>query len=301
MKQTFTKITVVLKPNVINDYYNLLPNLVSWLTRRKKQIQFLDTEEPRIQKIFPNLKGKRPFTYLKTGQLFNKSDLIITLGGDGTLIGVARLANNKRTPIFGVNLGRLGFITEFSKKEFFEDLDQIFSGNIHIFKVPLLKAEVQRKNQESLVEIFLNDAVLSKYEMARMLTISLTINDEHVYSLSGDGLIVSSAIGSTAYSLAAGGPIMHPEVPAIIITPICPHSLSYRPMVIPEKYIYEIQVTSHHDHVVLTLDGQKAIPITNKEKIVITKNSNRFVYLIKNPQRNYFHTLKEKFDYGRRN
>lgn len=298
-KSEFERITIVLKPNAVKEYYNLLPNLASWLQRRKKTIQFLAQDEARVQKIFQN-KSKKLFSYIDATKCFRKSDLIITLGGDGTLIGTARLAGRSKTPIFGVNLGHLGFITEFSKNEFYEELDKIFRGDLTVIPVPLITAEVVGKDKATIKEIFLNDAVVSKYEMSRMLGLALTINDEHVYNFSGDGIIISSALGSTAYSLAAGGPIMHPQVRALIVTPICPHSLSYRPMVVPETYDIQIQVNSAHDQVTLTLDGQRAVQISQTDKLFIKKDPKNVVYLVKNPQRYYFHTLKEKFDHGKR-
>lgn len=292
-------ITIVLKPKVITEFLQTIPNLTKWLLKRKKTIHFLDYEVDRINKIFKN--NLKNINFITMDDMYKVSDLIITLGGDGTLIGVARKATKSTPPIFGVNMGRLGFITEFSKVDFFDDLTSFFNHGLEIFKQSLYKVEVWDKLKLHQKGFFLNDAVISKNEISRMFTLSISANDEHICNLSGDGLIVSSPIGSTAYSLAAGGSIIHPLVNALALTPICPHSLSNRPFVIPNSFAVEIRIPDRNTEVTLTLDGQETFTITNNMHIKISKSSNRSIKMIKNTNRTYFHTLKEKFTHGRRN
>ena len=198
-------------------------------------------------------------------------------------------------------MGRLGFITEFAKADLFEDLTSFFNHGLEIYKENLFKVEIWEKDQLRQKGFFLNDAVISKNEISRMFTLSIDSNDEHVCNLSGDGLIISSPIGSTAYSLAAGGSIIHPAVNAIAITPICPHSLSNRPFIIPNTFTVEIRLPDKDTEVTLTLDGQEAFTLNNKMLMKVSKSTNRSIKMIKNPNRTYFHTLKEKFTHGRRN
>lgn len=157
------------------------------------------------------------------------------MGGDGTLIGVSRNVKKNSPPIFGVNMGNLGFITEFSKVEFFDQLENTIKGTYKLTSLPLYQVEVTRKNKVTFKGTFLNDLVINNNLVSKMLTLSVESEGEHIYNLSGDGLIISSPIGSTAYSLAAGGPIISPSVNAITLTPICAHSLTHRPLVIPDN------------------------------------------------------------------
>ncbi|MFZ4712995.1 MAG: NAD(+)/NADH kinase [Bacteriovoracaceae bacterium] len=298
-QRQYQKITVVLKPVVINEFYNLLPNLKLWLERRKKQIQFLDHEVARLHKIY-KAKDLDQIKFIKESELFSESDLIISLGGDGTLLGICRKSKSSNTPIFGLNLGHLGFLTEFTKSEFFENLSQFFDGKYKIKRQSLYRVKVMTANKLRFQEVFLNDAVLNKKDIARMFTLKVDADSELIYNISGDGLIISSTLGSTAYSLAAGGPIVHPDVKALILTPICAHGLTHRPLVIPDEYKIQVKTLNQEDNVLLTLDGQVAIDVNSKDAILIEKDKKKYVYLVKNPERTFFQTLKEKFDYGRR-
>ncbi len=292
------KISIILKPDNISDFTNLLPNLTRWLIRRKKDVFFLGSEVERLEKIY-KVKNFKNFHFLDESELFDHSDLIISLGGDGTLIGVCRYAKGK-VPIFGVNLGRLGFITEFNKAEFFEALSDVLNNKYEIINKSLFNVKVERDEKTVFEATFFNDISISKNNIARMFTISIESNEDHIYNLSGDGLVLSSTTGSTAYSLAAGGPIVHPDVKGIILTPICPHSLTHRPMVIPESSDIKIRLLSESNHVGITLDGQLGFTITQDDIVYITKEKRKSVSLVKNTERTYYHTLKEKFDYGRR-
>jgi len=294
MKKTmYQKIGITLKPSSSPDYSSLLPNLCSWLERRNKNVFFREEEEPRVKKIFHHKKHD----YLKfiNPQSFHKDiDLMISLGGDGTLIGVCRRINSK-IPVLGINLGRLGFITEFNKTEFFEYLEDILKGNFSINHKPLFHAQVRRKNKVVFEEYFFNDAVCAKNEIARMIYLKLEMNDQHIYNLAGDGIIISTPMGSTAYSMAAGGPIVYPDVEALILSPICPHSLTHRPFVIPDKSKLSLKLLPQNQSITLTLDGQEAFSLQEGDIIEINFKKIKKVSLIHNPDKLYFKTIKEKF------
>lgn len=298
MKKAIQKVTIVLKPKLVNEFSAVLPNLCSWFLRRKVQVQFLTRDQERIKKIFKQLP--KNISFIDEDKYHNFSDLIMSLGGDGTLIGVCRQATKHSPPIFGVNMGRLGFITEFSKAEFFEELDNVLEKRLKINKVQLYKVEVLEKNKVVDSGIFLNDAVFNKHDISRLIRLTIENNDEHIYDLSGDGLIISSPIGSTAYSLAAGGPIIHPNVGSLVLTPICAHSLTHRPIVIPDQMAITVKSRDKDESIHLTLDGQQLLSIEPYQVIRVSKSKARFVQLVENPSRTFFHTLKVKFTHGRR-
>lgn len=293
------EITVILKPQVINEFYNLLPNLKSWLERRKRKIQFLSHEKERLEKIF-KAKEIEEIQFISEADLAKKSDLIISLGGDGTLLGLCRRLNGAKVPIFGVNLGHLGFLTEFQKSSFFENLSDFFEQSYEVCKYNIYQVKISTNDKVRFSAMFINDAVINKRDIARMFSLKVDGNQELIYNISGDGLIISSTLGSTAYSLAAGGPIVHPQVEALILTPICAHGLTHRPLVVPNDIKLNIKSLYHEDKVKLTLDGQLTEEITSKDQIQISRDPKKFIYLVKNPERTFFETLKDKFDYGRR-
>lgn len=298
MKKNISKITVVLKPRLITEFSAVLPNLCLWFARRKIQVQFLVRDQERIKKIFKTLP--KNVSFIDDDKYHNFSDMIMTLGGDGTLIGVCRQATKHSPPIFGVNMGRLGFITEFSKAEFFEELDEVINGRMSITKAQLYKVEVLERNKVVQSAFFLNDAVFNKHHISRMIWLTVENQDEHIYDLSGDGLIISSPIGSTAYSLAAGGPIIHPQVGSLVMTPICAHSLTHRPIVIPDNMAIMVKSQDKDESINLTLDGQQLLTVEPYQVVKVSKSKARCVQLVHNPERTFFHTLKVKFTHGRR-
>jgi NAD+ kinase len=294
---SFQSVGIVLKPNALNDFYGILPNLCTWVSKRKAEVIFRSSDKERVLKIFSRKDVK--FTFVDDDEFFNKLDLIISLGGDGTLIGLCRRINSK-TPVLGINLGRLGFITPFNKNEFYDHLDRIFAKKFKITKQPLYLVEVIRKGKLVFKDYFFNDIVIAKNDIARMISLRVESNGEHVYNMSADGLIVSSTVGSTAYSLAAGGPLVHPEVGALLITPICPHSLTFRPLVIPLKSKITLKVQPPYHKVSITLDGQQFFSIEEHDTVKINHKTTKKVSLIENPERNFFETLKDKFVHGKR-
>lgn len=290
------KVAIYIKPNPTHDFQVIVPNLVQWLSRRKIHIYIPD----HLEKKFLKLLGSKTklVEFVEEKNAHKESDLIISLGGDGTLLGAGRKTTQTSPPVFGVNMGKLGFITEFTKSELYDELDQVIQGNYIIGKLPLFKVIVKNNKEIKYKGFFINDVVVNQSHISRMVTVSVETEEEHIYNLSGDGLIISSPIGSTAYSLAAGGPIIHPSVNAMVLTPICPHSLTYRPLVIPNKksiFLKNIDKTS----LSLTLDGQEIFTIDKNDVVEISKSIKRTLSLVHNPNRTYFLTLKEKFTHGR--
>ena len=298
MAQKIKNVSIVLKPNVSDEFRNIVPNLTEWLTNRKCRVSFLIEEQKRIEKFLNNSSDKVLFLDLK--DLHNESDLMISLGGDGTLIGCARKATKKTPPIFGVNMGNLGFTTEFNQVEMFDQLSLILKGNYESYKLPLYQVQVKNGDKSHFKGSFINDLIFGKNDLSRMVTLSIMVGQDHVYDISGDGLIISSPIGSTAYSLAAGGPMIHPSVNSMVMTPICPHSLTHRPLVIPDTEIISGKLCNQNNvPVTLTLDGQESYTIRQQDLVIVKKSKTVFADIIKNKDRNYFHTLREKFTYGR--
>jgi NAD+ kinase len=276
----------------------ILNNIITWLSRRKISAYFHEEDKARVTKYLKaNLKN---VSFVDYQTLTTEPELIITLGGDGTLLGVARKAKKETPPIFGINLGHLGFITEFSKNDFYDDITKAINGDYEVNKLHLFKVQVKKDSKVMFESHFINDLVINKADISRMISIAVHCNGEHVYNLAGDGLIISSPVGSTAYSLAAGGPMVHPEVEAMILTPICPHSLTHRPIVISDKSVLEITGYPASLPLSLTLDGQETYEMTENLSIVVSKEKSRSARLVNNQTREYFHTLKEKFTHGRR-
>jgi NAD+ kinase len=292
------KVTIALKPRATKEFANLVPTLVNWLQRRKKTVQFLETEKERLEKLIPNFEKKK--INLITVSKMRQSDLVISLGGDGTLIGTARRLNGAKVPVFGVNLGHLGFITEFTKKEFFDELTNYFNGKLETEKINFFSAKVLHKGKQVFKEYFLNDAVCTKNELSRIIRISVENSEELIYDLDGDGIIVSTPIGSTAYSLAAGGPIVHSVVKTMILSPICAHSITHRPMCIPDTTKLTIKPKKYEENMALTLDGQVMHTISPTDQILIQKEKSKYLTIVRNKNKTYFHTLRDKFFHGRR-
>lgn len=295
-----TSASLFLRPNLENEAPEVIRNLFSWMTRKKVKI-FL---EERLKTAIGPLTVAHGdfFEFTEDPQKLYAPDLIITLGGDGTLLGVCRNITPQSPPIFGINLGRLGFITEFSRHEFFDELGRVLSGKMSKTSLCLYRAQVWKKKALQGQSLFVNDAVFTRNDISRMMTLAVEAKSdskkELIYDLSGDGLIVSSPIGSTAYSLAAGGPVIGPDIPALGLTPICPHGLTCRPLVISDAQEIVVKCPEKLENIRLTLDGQVCFPIHADEHVVIRKRDDLKAHLVKNPRRTYLGALREKFTYG---
>ncbi len=230
---------------------------------------------------------------LSREDLVKRADLIIVLGGDGTLLSVAHLAARAGVPVLGVNMGRLGFLTEVPVKELSLTLDAYRSGNREVVSSRWL-LEVRCRQD---VHLCLNDAVVNKGVLARMIQVRILVDEKEVATAKADGLIVSSPTGSTAYSLSAGGPILQPQIPAMVICPICPHALTFRPMVVSSQSRVSVRLLTGGEEVYLTLDGQRGCKL-EKGDLVEIRRSKHTLDLISSPKRNYFDLLQEKLGWG---
>lgn len=220
-------------------------------------------------------------------------DMVVVLGGDGTMLSISHLAAKAGVPVMGVNMGSLGFLTEVPLDEMFLTIEEYLKGNDSIVSHRQM-LEVCQRGETSLC---LNDIVINKGALARMIRCEIWINEMKIAVPRLDGIIISTPTGSTAYSLSAGGPIIQPHIPAIIIAPICPHTLTFRPMVISSESKVTIKVLSGGEKTYLTLDGQRGNLIKKNEKVEIT-NSNYALSLISSPKRNYFDLVQEKLRWG---
>lgn len=232
-------------------------------------------------------------------EFINASELVLAIGGDGTFLRTAEMFAKRDVPIMGINRGRLGFLTEFNPDEYSKYLSEVIDGNFHCGKRAMMNAVIIRDGKEAENFDFLNDAVISQGSVARAMTLSLELDGAFLNTYAGDGLIVSTATGSTAYSLSAGGPVLSPQLRDIfLLTPICPHSLTMRPMVLPGASVLKAQVIRGQRNLLLTMDGQEVIEI-DKADGVLFRASGRQINLVMHPEKNFYDILREKLNWGK--
>jgi len=226
------------------------------------------------------------------------TDLVIVLGGDGTLLSAARYVAGRDIPLFAVNLGHLGFLTAIPVDDLFPELERALRGEHRIGRRRMVECELVRQGQTIGTYSALNDIVVTKSELARMIDLDTHVDNHFVAAYKADGLIVSTPTGSTAYSLSAGGPVIFPSVAALCITPICPHMLTNRPVIVPENSV--IQILNHgEDGTYLTIDGQTGEPLSRGDRIVC-RASPKTIQLIRPPKMLFFDVLREKLKWGER-
>jgi len=230
--------------------------------------------------------------------VISDADLIVVLGGDGTMISVARMVGDADVPILGVNYGSLGYLTDFRIEEMFSALESIVDGEYDIDRRVMLDVELWRNAGKIASGRVLNDIVVNKAALARIIDIEVTLNDLFVNSFRADGLIVSTPTGSTAYNLSAGGPIVYPSMNAVVITPICPFTLTNRPLVVPDSATIVLTLRSGNEGVALTLDGQTGFTMEAGDRVQARKSATSF-NLIRPTNRNYFDVLRDKLRWGR--
>ena len=228
-----------------------------------------------------------------------KADLIISLGGDGTLLNIAPLVERPEVPILGVNLGALGFITEVAVDELEPVLSKTLSGDYEVEKRMTLEVRVLGKNGRPHKFRVLNDVVIAKGARSRIIDLETYIGKDYLCTYRADGLIISTPTGSTAYSLAAAGPILEPTLGAIVLAPICPHTLTHRPIVVPSNAVIRVTLRSFGDTVILIPDGQQGIRLNNGDRVE-ARDYGLPVSLIKLPSRSYYEILREKLKWGER-
>ena len=226
------------------------------------------------------------------------SDLIVVLGGDGTMISTARMVGDHEVLVLGINYGSLGYLTDFRIEEMTQSIEAILRGEYDIDPRVMLSAEHWRGDEMLAKGRVLNDVVINKAALARIIEIEVSLNQLFVNSFRADGLIVSTPTGSTAYNLSAGGPIIYPSMNAVVLTPICPFTLTNRPIVIPDTAMVELKLLNENEGVVLTLDGQIGHTLHSGDCVRIRKSRTTF-NLVQPPNRNYFDVLRNKLKWGR--
>lgn len=281
------KIGIVAKPSHIKSS-EIVGELCDWF--KKKGITVLleaDTAEMLA-------KTK----YYSKSDLPSMVDMIVVLGGDGTLLSVARQIKCNDMPILGVNLGSLGFLTVLTLDEMYPALENVLEGEFELEKRMMLSVETIRDKKIIERHIVFNDAVINRGELARIINLDISINGQYATRYRSDGLIISTPTGSTAYSLAAGGPIVYPTMDAVILSPICPHTLTNRPIVVPGNVKLEVTLTTKTEHVLLTLDGQEGVPLRYLDRIHVKKAKNS-LKLIQFNNKNHYTVLSKKLHWGK--
>lgn len=225
------------------------------------------------------------------------ADAVVVLGGDGTLLSASHVIE-RPIPVVGVNFGSLGFLTEVTIDELYETVESVLDGTYRYEERRMLRARVERARQEDVTGDVLNDVVITKAALSRIIELDVSVDGSFVSSFRADGLIVSSPTGSTAYNLAAGGPILHPHLPAIVLTPICPHMLTNRPLVVADDQAVEVRIGSTREgEVHITFDGQRGFALEAGDLITVTR-SPRALRLVKAPDRDYYEVLRTKLKWG---
>jgi NAD+ kinase len=280
MQQRFKKAVIVAKPHqdmvlYLQKTLAILKKFAVACTLEKTAAELLHSDE-----------------YCSREDIARNTDLIIVLGGDGTFLSVARQAVEAQVPVAGFNLGTLGFLTEMKKESLEESLADIFMGKARISQRKLL--QISFKNQ---LYTALNDVVINKGAIARVVKLLLKIDGVTVTEVKGDGIIISTPTGSTAYSISAGGPIVSPEVNGIVITPICPHSLTFRPLVVRDNIFVTVQLLTQNMDTFVTIDGQTVLPLNFEDTITVGTYPKQLLMLV-TPEINYFKLLSDKLNWG---
>ena len=288
---TIRTVGIISKPNSAAAA-GIVPALIEWLRARGMAVR-IDEQSARYAGPGDRSSG------LPRPDVPEGCDMVVVLGGDGTLLSAARAIGRRETPLFPVNLGSLGFLTAITIDELYPELERAFRGEHRIAKRKLLATEVVRDGQVVASYEALNDAVLTKAAIARMIDLDAHVDEQFVCAYKADGLIVSTPTGSTAYSLSAGGPIIFPSVPAICITPICPHMLTNRPVLVPETSVIRITSRAPGESVFLTIDGQVGNPIREGDTLVC-RSSDYTLRLVRPPHMMFFDVLRQKLKWGER-
>lgn len=286
--QSVKVVAIMAKPGV-DRARTVVPELLAWLANRGIEARCDEDTAAYVEGV----RGL-PRTQVPEG-----AGMVILLGGDGTLLSAVRAIDGRDIPIFAVNLGGLGFLTATAVDELYPELDRVFRGEHTVGMRRLLHCERLRSGRPASAYEALNDVVVDKIDIARMIDVDAWVDDQLVTSYKADGVIVSTPTGSTAYSLSAGGPIIFPTVEALSITPICPHMLTHRPVVVPADRVISLVVQGRDDSAFLTIDGQVGEPLKHGDR-VICRSSNQTIRLIRPPRVKFFDVLRQKLKWGER-
>jgi NAD+ kinase len=285
----FKRVVVLAKPGT-REGMRIARELRDWLDARGVAVRF----DRASARALDRRGGVAP------GTLPPRTDLVIVAGGDGTLLSAARAAGPLGIPILGVNFGGLGFLTELQPEELFSGVEKVLRGDYTIEERSALRVRLRRGGKVVAEHALLNDAVITKTALARMLDIDVDVDDQRVASYTSDGLIVSTPTGSTAYNLSAGGPILDPRMSAFVISPICPHAMSLRPLVVPGDVRIRVVLRGRtREEAYLTLDGQVGYPIRPSDEIVVDRHP-KPVRLVRVARRGFFEILQRKLRWGGR-
>lgn len=285
------KVGIITKHTIVTHRKDYLRELLMRLKKYTKDVLLDEYTSP----VFQRKKG------LEKSAILRRADLVIVLGGDGTLLKTAHYLSKKPTLIAGVNMGNLGFMTEFTPDSLFENLDTIFKEKFCIDERFLLRVTTYRNGKKTHTTLALNEAVINQGGFARLINLCVEVNKRRLVTYRADGLLISTPTGSTGHSLSAGGPIVHPKIPAIIITPLCPVKLSVRPIVIPNDR--ELAITletawrAEKKPIVLTIDGQTTYNL-KRDDIIKIRQSSRTMRMIRMENHNYYHMLRSKLSWG---
>lgn len=274
------------------EFWDLLPELMSWLNQKEQEVFF-------TKKIVGMLDEESKYSYstIESADVFDDVDFVLAMGGDGTILAAARAVGPRKTPILGVHLGGFGFLAEGGMGNFYSRLESVIGSDYVIFPRMVLEASIH--NGEEKAFYALNDLVIDRGKSYRMMKCSLSMNGKLITSYSADGLIVSTPTGSTAYNLAAGGPIVAPWLSLFTVTPICPHSLSSRPIVLPSDQELTITFPEAESELRLAVDGQIQEELTVDAKLLV-RRAPYDTQMISFEDRDYFHTLRTKMGWGQR-
>jgi NAD+ kinase len=289
MHREIRLIGIIAKPK-LGTASAVVNSLIEWCEVRQIQVK-MDRETAAIVRL--------PESGLEKTDLLTVSDLVVVLGGDGTLLSVARAMDAREVPILAVNFGSLGFITEITLEETFETLESVLTGTASSQKRIMIDVDVLREGELFASYRALNDAVLTKGALARIIDIDVRIDKHFVATYKADGLIISTPTGSTAYTLSAGGPIVYPTLEAMLITPIASHTLTFRSLVVPDNVMVEMSLKATQESVFLTVDGQIGLPLNGEDHICIRK-SDSHLELIESSNKSFFDILRSKLKWGER-
>ncbi|MEK7408088.1 MAG: NAD(+)/NADH kinase [Acidobacteriota bacterium] len=283
-----SRVGVISKPGA-EAARKIVPELLEWLRARGLEVRCDEATATYASGL----------AALPREQVAEDCGLLIVLGGDGTLLAAARALGGRAVPLFAVNLGGLGFLTAIATDEIYPELERALRGEHRIGKRRLLGCEVRRGEQPASQYEALNDVVFTKASIARMIDLDTYVDTRFVCRYKADGLIVSTPTGSTAYSLSAGGPIIFPRVAALCITPICPHMLTNRPVIVPDSSVIEVVNRAEDDATYLTIDGQVGEPLKEGDHVVC-RSSPHYLQLIRPPRSHFFDVLRQKLKWGER-
>ena len=268
---------------------DLARRLSAWLGRRGLEV-LLDEEVAQVLGVDDGASKS---------EIMKRADLVVVLGGDGTLLSVARHSAARAVPVLGVNLGGLGFLTDVRPEEVYRALERVLAGEFRSEPRSMLAASIVRGGKAIRRFHALNDVVINKGALARVLDLATSVDGIPLCTYKADGLIFATPTGSTAYSLSAGGAIVEPSVGVVMIAPICPHTLTQRPIVLPERARIRVAVSSPDEEVVLTVDGQEGMELENGD-IVEVSRSRRHALLVRSPSHSFFELLRTKLRWGER-